>query len=64
MMGGGKRKISVSDDEHRVMIDALNARRNDYLSASKPTEDVSGLLLKVADTSKRRRKVRGSDARS
>ena len=34
-----KRVIEVSDYEHRVMMEALNDRRNDFISENKPTED-------------------------
>lgn len=56
-----KRVIEVSDYEHRVMMEALNDRRNDFISESKPTEDVSDLLLKVIDAPTKRKKDR--DAR-
>ena len=61
MMRDVKRVIEVSDYEHRVMMEALNDRRNDFISESKPTEDVSDLLLKVIDAPTKRKKDR--DAR-
>ena len=35
--------------QHRVMMEALADRRNDFIAENKPTEDVSDLLLKVID---------------
>lgn len=43
------RVIEVDPFEHRVMMEALADRRNDFLAEKKPTEDVSDLLLKVID---------------
>ena len=62
-MRDGRRVIEVSDYEHRVMMEALNDRRNDFISANKPTEDVSDLLLKVIDAPRKRKKDRDRDAR-
>ena len=58
-----KRVIEVSDYEHRVMMEALNDRRNDFISENTPTEDVSDLLLKVIDAPTKRKKDRDRDAR-
>ena len=58
-----KRVIEVSDYEHRVMMEALNDRRNDFISENKPAEDVSDLLLKVIDAPPKRKKDRDRDAR-
>ena len=58
-----KRVIEVSDYEHRVMMEALNDRRNDFISENKPTEDVSDLLLKVIDAPMKKKKDRDRDAR-
>ena len=58
-----KRVIEVSDYEHRVMMEALNDRRNDFIFENKPTEDVSDLLLKVIDAPTKRKKDRDRDAR-
>ena len=58
-----KRVIEVSDYEHRVMMEALNDRRNDFISENKPTADVSDLLLKVIDAPTKRKKDRDRDAR-
>ena len=51
-----KRVIEVSDYEHRVMMEALNDRRNDFISENKPSEDVSDLLLKVIDAPSKRKR--------
>ena len=58
-----KRVIEVSDYEHRVMMEALNDRRNDFISENKPSEDVSDLLLKVIDASSKRKRDKSRDAR-
>ena len=44
-----RRVIEVDDYQHRVMMEALADRRNDFIAENKPTEDVSDLLLKVID---------------
>ena len=62
-MRGVKRVIEVSDYEHRVMMEALNDRRNDFISENKPTEDVSDLFLKVIDAPTKRKRDRDRDAR-
>ena len=58
-----KRVIEVSDYEHRVMMEALNDRRNDFISDNKPSEDVSDLLLKVIDAPSKRKRDKNRDAR-
>lgn len=58
-----KRVIEVSDYEHRVMMEALNDRRNDFISENKPSEDVSDLLLKVIDAPSKRKRDKCRDAR-
>lgn len=58
-----KRVIEVSDYEHRVMMEALNDRRNDFISENKPSEDVSDLLLKVIDAPSKRKREKNRDAR-
>ena len=63
MMRDVKRVIEVSDYEHRVIMEALNDRRNDFIFGNKPTEDVSDLLLKVIDAPSKRKKDRDRDAR-
>jgi hypothetical protein len=63
MMRNESRVIEVSDYEHRVMMEALADRRNDFISENKPTEDVSDLLLKVIDAPSKRKKDRNRDAR-
>lgn len=62
-MRDGRRVIEVSDYEHRVMIEALAERRNDFISENKPTEDVSDLLLKVIEAPSKRKKARDRNAR-
>lgn len=42
-----KRMVELSPNEARLMREALLAFRNKLLSAGKPTEDVSELIIKV-----------------
>ena len=51
--------IQVSDYEQRLMVNGLNAFRNDLIRDKKPTEDVDELILKVIDapTEKARKKA-------
>ncbi len=57
------RMIEVDGFEHRVMIEALADRRNDYIAEQKPTEDVSDLLLKVIDAPTKKQKKRDREER-
>ena len=41
--------IQVSDYEQRLMVNGLNAFRNDLIRGGKPTEDINALLMKVID---------------
>ena len=58
-----RRIIEVDDFEHRVMMEALADRRNDFLAEQKPTEDVSELLLKVIDAPTKKNKKRDREER-
>ncbi len=60
---GERRVIEVDDFEHRVMMEALADRRNDYIAEQKPTEDVSDLLLKVIDAPTKKQKKRDREER-
>ena len=51
-----RRVIEVDDYQHRVMMEALADRRNDFIAENKPTEDVSDLLLKVIDAPTKKKK--------
>lgn len=53
-MTGKKRRITLTDFEHRLLINALIDYRNKLLDANKPTEDVNELLIKVINTPKTR----------
>lgn len=57
------RVIEVDDFQHRVMMEALADRRNDFFAENKPTEDVSDLLLKVIDAPTKRNKKRYREER-
>lgn len=50
-----KRRIILTDFEHRLMVRALPEFRNQLLEAEKPIEDINALLLKVIDAPKTRR---------
>ena len=54
----GKRVIEVDDFDHRVIVEALADRRNDFISEKKPTYDVSSVLLKVIDAPSKKGKRR------
>ena len=58
-----RRVIEVDDYQHRVMMEALADRRNDFIAENKPTEDVSDLLLKVIDDPTKKSKKRDREAR-
>lgn len=58
-----RRVIEVDDFQHRVMLEALADRRNDFIAANKPTEDVSDLLLKVIDAPAKKNKRRDREER-
>ena len=53
-----RRVIEVDDFQHRVMMEALADRRNDFIAANKPTEDVNEVLLKVIDAPTKKSKKR------
>lgn len=53
-MTGKKRRITLTDFEYRLLINALVDYRNKLLEADKPTEDVNELLIKVINTQKHR----------
>ena len=58
-----RRVIEVDDFQHRVLMEALADRRNDFIAANKPTEDVSDLLLKVIDAPTKKSKKRDREER-
>lgn len=58
-----RRTIVVDDFEHRVIVEALADRRNDYIAEKKPTEDVSDVLLKVIDAPTKKDKKKNREAR-
>lgn len=53
-MTSKKRRITLTDFEYRLLINALVDYRNKLLEESKPTEDVNELLVKVIDAPKHR----------
>lgn len=54
-MTGKKRRIIVTDFEHRLLIKALSEFRNQLLEKQIPTEDINDLILKVIAAPKIRR---------
>ena len=51
-----QRLIQVSDYEQRLMVNGLNAFRNDLIRDGKPTEDINALLIKVIDAPEKKPK--------
>lgn len=47
-----KRRIVVTDFEHRLLVKALAQFRNELLRTGKPAEDINDLILKVIDAPK------------
>ena len=58
-----RRVIEVDDFQHRVMMEELADRRNDFIAANKPTEDVNEVLLKVIDAPTKKSKKRDREER-
>lgn len=58
-----RRVIEVDDFQYRVMMEALADRRNDFIAANKPTEDVNEVLLKVIDAPTKKSKKRDREER-
>lgn len=54
--------LELNDYEKRVLIEALNDRRNDLIESDRCLYDVSDLLLRVIDAPTRKKK-RDRDAR-
>lgn len=48
--------IQVNDYEQRLMVNGLNAFRNDLIRDGKPTEDINALLIKVIDAPEKKPK--------
>ena len=48
--------VQVSDYEQRLMVNGLNAFRNDLIRDGKPTEDINALLIKVIDAPEKKPK--------
>ena len=63
-MAEEKRVVELTNFEYRLMVGGLASFRNDLIREEKPTEDVTELLLKVIDATKKKRFGRsGGDAR-
>ena len=58
-----RRVLEVDDFQHRVMREALADRRNDFIAANKPTEDVNEVLLTVSDAPTKKSKKRDREER-
>ena len=50
-----KRRICVTDFEHRLLVKALVQFRRELLETGKPMEGINELLLEVIDAPKSRR---------
>ena len=44
-----KRVVELNEFDHRVVIEALADRRNDFIAEQKPTEDVNSVLMQIID---------------
>lgn len=53
-MTGKKRKIILSDLDHRLLVALLVDYRNKLLEVNRSTEDINELLLKIIDTPRHR----------
>ena len=51
-MTGKKRKIILSEFDHRLLVALLVDYRNNLLEKGRSTEDINDLLLKIIDTQK------------
>ena len=58
-----RKVIEVDGFQHRVMMEALADRRNDFIAANKPTDDVNEVLLKVIDAPTKKSKKRDREER-
>ena len=48
--------IQISDYEQRLMVNGLNAFRNDLIREGKPTEDINALLIQGLDAPEKKQK--------
>ena len=53
-MTGKKRRLTLTNFEYRLLINALVDYRNKLLELNKPIEDINELLAKVIDAPKNR----------
>lgn len=64
MAGDEKRILEMDHHEHGVVLNALNAYRNDALAEGRTTDLIDEVLLKAIDSPTRkekRRRSRGED---
>ena len=59
-MRAEKHIVTLDEFQHNLLINVLNAFRNDLLQERKPTEDVDDLLLKLIQAPTRKEKRRDS----
>ena len=55
-MAAVKPVLQGGDYEQRLMVNGLNAFRNDLIRDGKPTEDINALLMKVIDAPEKKPK--------
>ena len=62
-MRAEKHVVTLDEFQHNLLINGLNAFRNDLLAERKPTEDVDDLILKLirAPIRKEKRRDAGFD---
>lgn len=59
-MRAEKHIVTLDEFQHNLLINGLNAFRNDLLQERKPTEDVDDLLHKLIQAPTRKEKRRDS----
>lgn len=59
-----QRIVQLDDDEHDVVIRAVNDMRNDLIEQGRPTDVVDDALLKVAYAPVKKVRIRGAPEKS
>lgn len=57
------RVIEVQDDERRLIIGALNDKRNELVGQNRPTDFVDEVLLEVIDAPHKKKKRKERECR-
>ena len=55
-----KYEIEVDNFEHRMLVQALSEKRNEFIAEGKSTEDIDLLLLKTIDAKPVKKKKRST----